>query len=232
MEILNLSPPSPFFVKSIPSLYTPNARICPFCDFRPRVEILFHYDTNTTNDPPFTFLFLSISPPPPHPTFYRKIIGLRTLKSEVIGKLLLWTSFMDQGVFFPFSNEGNESFILPEYPPVVLNETELTRPHPSTIHQVPITHEQPTHLPTTHTSSIHTPTPTIQKLKTTNHQRPTHLSLIHSSTHLTKIHYCTLTTFLYTQQPTNCLHTQPPTIHPHTNYSPLPTPKNYPFIRY
>ena len=99
---------------------------------------------------------------------------------------------------------------MPEYRAVVLNETELTRPQPSTIHQVPITHEQPTHLPTTHTSSIHTPTPTIQKLKTTNHQRPTHLSLIHSSTHLTKIHYCTLTTFLYTQQPTNCLHTQPP----------------------
>ena len=103
-------------------------------------------------------------------------------------------------------------YILPEYPPVVLNETELTRPHPSTIHQVPITHEQPTHLPTTNTSSIHTPTPTIQKVKTTNHQRPSHLSLIHSSTHLTKIHYCTLTTFLYTQQPTNCLHPHPPSL--------------------
>ena len=76
-------------------------------------------------------------------------------------------------------------------PPVVLNERSITGPHPSTIHQVAIIHEQPTHLPTTHTSSIHTPTPTIDLLKTTNHQRPTHLSLIHSSTHHTKIHYCT-----------------------------------------
>ena len=102
---------------------------------------------------------------------------------------------------------------MPEYPPVVLNETELTRPQPSTIHQVPITHEQPTHLPTTHTSSIHTPTPTIQKLKTTNYQRPTHLSLIYSSTHHTKIHYSIYIHHLLIHPTTHHLLTHPTTHH-------------------
>ena len=52
-----------------------------------------------------------------HEGYMSDIKDIMTLKSEVIGKLLLWTYFMDQGVFFAFSNEGNESFILPEYPP-------------------------------------------------------------------------------------------------------------------